>query len=107
MNYQLFSPLFLADYLLSHLKHKANTSPQLTFQACFLRFNVLFLRKFMTMDNLPQDPFILFSYINTKLRDNYTSLDILCEELDVDKNVLINKLSTIGMTYDATLNKFI
>lgn len=59
------------------------------------------------MDNLPQDPFILFSYINTKLRDNYASLDILCEELDVDKYALINKLSTIGMIYDATLNKFI
>lgn len=59
------------------------------------------------MENLPQDPFILFSYINTKLRDNYASLDILCEDLDVDKEELVNKLATIGMTYDASLNKFV
>ena len=55
------------------------------------------------MENLPQDPFILFSYVNTKLRDNYASLDILCEDLDVDKDELV----TIGMMYDATLNKFV
>ena len=59
------------------------------------------------MENLPQDPFILFSYINTKLRDNYASLDILCESLDIDKDELIKKMATIGMLYDATLNKFI
>lgn len=59
------------------------------------------------MENLPQDPFILFSYINTKLRDNYSSLDILCEDLDIDKDELIKKLKTIGMTYDASLNKFV
>lgn len=59
------------------------------------------------MENLPQDPFILFSYINTKLRDNYSSLDILCEDLNIDKDELIKKLATIGMTYDAILNKFV
>ena len=59
------------------------------------------------MENLPQDPFILFSYINTKLRDNYASLDILCEDLDVDKEELVKKLATIGMVYDTSLNKFV
>ena len=59
------------------------------------------------MENLPQDPFILFSYINTKLRDNYSSLNVLCEDLDIDKDELIKKLETIGMTYDAILNKFV
>ena len=59
------------------------------------------------MENLPQYPFILFSYINTKLRDNYSTLDILCEDLDIDKDELIKKLETIGMTYDAILNKFV
>lgn len=59
------------------------------------------------MENLPQDPFILFSYINTKLRDNYASLDLLCEELDINKEELTKKLATIGMTYDALLNKFL
>ena len=31
---------------------------------------------------LPQDPNILLSYINTKLRDQYPSLDALCDDLD-------------------------
>lgn len=59
------------------------------------------------MENLPQDPFILFSFINTKLRDNYSSLDLLCEDLDINKDELIKKLSTIGMIYDSGLNKFL
>lgn len=59
------------------------------------------------MENLPNDPFILYSYINTKLRDNFSSLDILCEQLGINKDELINKLSTIGMIYDPNLNKFI
>ena len=59
------------------------------------------------MENLPQDPFILFSFINTKLRDNYASLEILCDDLDVDKDELCKKLASIGMIYDATLNKFV
>lgn len=59
------------------------------------------------MENLPTDPFILFSYINTKLRDNFSSLDILCEQLNINKNELIDKLATIGMFYDPNLNKFI
>lgn len=59
------------------------------------------------MENLPQDPFILYSYINTKLRDDYASLDILCDDLDINKDELVEKLASIGMTYDATLNKFV
>ena len=59
------------------------------------------------MENLPQDPFVLFSFINTKLRDNYSSLDLLCEDLDINKDELIKKLSTIGMIYDSGLNKFL
>ena len=59
------------------------------------------------MENLPQDPFILFSYINTKLRDVYASLDILCDDLDINQEELVEKLASIGMTYDATLNKFV
>ena len=59
------------------------------------------------MENLPQDPFILFSYINTKLRDDYASLDILCDDLDINQEELVEKLASIGMTYDAILNKFV
>ena len=38
----------------------------------------------MTFDNIPQDPIILLSFINTRLRDQYASLDALCDDLDID-----------------------
>ena len=33
------------------------------------------------LQNLPQDPVILLSVVNTKLRDFYPSLDQLCIEM--------------------------
>lgn len=41
--------------------------------------------------NLPTDPMILLSYINTKLRDFYPSLDALCEDADISKDEIIKK----------------
>ena len=38
---------------------------------------------------LPQDPMILLSYINTKLRDEYPSLDDLCSSLDADQEEIL------------------
>lgn len=57
--------------------------------------------------DLPQDPVILLSYINTKLRDNYRSLDELCEDLDVDRRDLESRLATISYVYSPQQNKFI
>ena len=37
--------------------------------------------------NLPSDPMILLSFINTKLRDFYPSLDALCEDANISKDV--------------------
>ena len=34
---------------------------------------------------LPKDPIMLFSFVNMKLRDFYGSLDVMCEELDADR----------------------
>ena len=55
---------------------------------------------------LPQDPFILLSYVNTKLRDEYSSLDALCGGLDADKSELVSKLSGAGYAYDTETNQF-
>ena len=41
---------------------------------------------------LPKDPMILLSVVNTKLRDEYDSLDALCEDLDLDRAELEEKL---------------
>ena len=56
---------------------------------------------------LPQDPIILLSYVNTKLRDEYASLDELCEDLDAGKEELIRKLEGVNYVYSPERNQFI
>lgn len=55
---------------------------------------------------LPEDPMMLFSVVNMKLRDCYSSLDELCDDLDVNKEILIEKLQAAGFEYSAEHNKF-
>ena len=49
---------------------------------------------------LPNDPIMLLSVINLKLRDFYPTLDALCEDLDEDKAALCARLSAVGYAYD-------
>ncbi|MGN1134881.1 MAG: DUF4250 domain-containing protein [Oscillospiraceae bacterium] len=56
--------------------------------------------------SLPNDPFMLLSFINTMLRDKYASLDALCDDLDESKTEITEKLSAAGFEYDDKLNKF-
>lgn len=55
---------------------------------------------------LPKDPMMLFSVINMKLRDCYSSLDELCDDLQVDKEEIINHLQSAGFEYSSEHNKF-
>ncbi len=57
--------------------------------------------------NLPNDPAMLLSVVNTKLRDFYPNLKNMCEDLDLDENNLIKQLESIGYTYDEKLNRFV
>ncbi len=52
------------------------------------------------------DPNILLSLVNMKLRDRYASLDILCYDLEMEKESIINTLKTIGYNYNETENQF-
>ena len=56
---------------------------------------------------IPNDPVMLLSFINLKLRDFYDSLDALCDDLDVDKNEIEAKLSTINYSYNKERNQFV
>lgn len=56
---------------------------------------------------LPQDPIILLSFVNTKLRDEYPSLDELCAALDADREELLRKLESVGYAYAEERNQFI
>lgn len=57
--------------------------------------------------NLPSDPIILLSVVNTKLRDFYKDLDTLCQDMMVDKEDLVEKLADIDYVYDAERNQFV
>jgi hypothetical protein len=56
---------------------------------------------------LPNDPVMLLSVVNLKLRDFYPSLDALCDDLDADKATLCAALAAIGYEYDAARNQFV
>ena len=56
-------------------------------------------------EELPKDPMLLLSVINTKLRDYYPNLDLLCEELQIDSETLKKRLAEID--YDPEQNRFI
>lgn len=56
--------------------------------------------------NIPNDPAILLSYINTKLRDEFSDLDELCGSLCISRDELERKLSLIGYVYDSKTNSF-
>jgi len=55
---------------------------------------------------LPKDPFMLFSFINMKLRDEYPSLDALCDDYNVNREVLETILGAVGFSYNPDQNKF-
>lgn len=61
----------------------------------------------MMQGELPRDPVMLLSVINTKLRDYYHSLDQLCEEMNLSQEELKGKLQGIDYEYDENRNQFI
>jgi hypothetical protein len=55
---------------------------------------------------MEMDPFILLSTINTKLRNDYSSLSALCERYDINQSDLISKLGEFGYEYIGEINQF-
>ncbi len=56
---------------------------------------------------IPNDPVMLLSFVNLKLRDFYSDLDAMCEDLDVEKAELVRKLEGIDYHYNAERNQFV
>ena len=59
------------------------------------------------MEQLPENPLMLYSVVNTKLRDQYRSLKELCEDMDIEEQEIKEKLKKEGFEYIAELNKFV
>lgn len=57
--------------------------------------------------NMPNDPVMLLSFVNTQLRDNYDSLEELAASYGVDSAVIVSKLEAINYTYDRQSNRFV
>lgn len=61
----------------------------------------------MGLDNYQtMDPYMLLSIINLKLRDYYSSLDSLCEDLNIDRKELEEVLRKKDLEYVESVNQF-
>ena len=56
---------------------------------------------------LPEDPDMLASFLNMKLRDQYSSLDALCDDLELDKEALVEKLTEAEDDYIPARTQFL
>ena len=56
--------------------------------------------------NLPSDPVMLMSFVNTKLRDEFGTLDELCATMGIDRQELEHTLAQAGFEYSKENNKF-
>lgn len=56
---------------------------------------------------IPKDPFMLLSYVNLKLRDNYRSIEEMCDDLDISLTEIEEACNGIGYFYDKQINQFI
>lgn len=56
---------------------------------------------------IPNDPVMLLSYVNTQLRDYYSSLDALCEDNGIGKEELVEKMKSIEYVYEVDRNQFV
>lgn len=58
------------------------------------------------MNNLPKDPIMLLSVVNMKLRDFYSSLEEMCEDMDIRLDKIVTILGSAGFEYDREQNRF-
>lgn len=56
---------------------------------------------------IPEDPVMLLSFMNMKLRDFYPSLDAFCDDCGADKAGIMEKLKGIDYIYDEERNRFV
>lgn len=59
------------------------------------------------MSQIPNDPVLLLSVVNTALRDRYPTLERFCAANMVAEEDIIEKLKTIDYTYNPDENQFI
>ena len=59
------------------------------------------------MERMPNDPVMLLSLVNMRLRDRYATLQALCEDLGGDEGALREQLENISYRYSEAQNQFV
>ena len=59
------------------------------------------------MANIPKDPVMLLSYLNTQLRDFYPDMDELGRALDLDRKTVDEAMASIDYAYDSAKNQYV
>lgn len=70
----------------------------------YLRINII---ESECYNMIPKDPAMLLSFVNLKLRDFYENLDVLCDDLEIDRDEVEQRLSLIDYHYDKEKNQFV
>ena len=68
------------------------------------QWTTLFRKSWAEM--IPHDPVILLSFVNARLRDEFSDLDELCGALDVSREELERRLKDLGYAYNEKTNQF-
>lgn len=55
---------------------------------------------------IPQNPVMLLSFVNTKLRDEFDNLEAFCDYYDVSQEEIEEKLKQIDYYYQKNINQF-
>lgn len=55
--------------------------------------------------NIPSEPNMLLSFINLKLRDQYSSLEDMIDDLDLDPVMISEMLDKAKIVYDKASNQ--
>lgn len=58
-------------------------------------------------DKLPNDPVMLLSFLNTQLRDHFSSFEELASSYQLNMDEIEEKMKTIDYEYNASVNQFI
>ena len=53
------------------------------------------------------DPYMLLSIINLKLRDYYSDIESLCDDLGIEKEIIVQRLKDCGYIYNRENNQFV
>lgn len=56
--------------------------------------------------NIPKDPYMLLSFVNTQLRDKFFDLESLCDYYGIDAEQLKGTLAAVDCEYDEVLKRF-